>query len=129
MSSVLVVDDDPVVRRVTCLLVEALGGEATATASMEEALEALRVVEGRWPDVSHDVVVCDFQMPGRSGLDLLRHMRGSGTLCGIRFIGATGNPANAESFLAAGAAAVLAKPFSLAALRGALGFAASGAQR
>src|SRR5690242_6627608 len=68
MARVLVVDDDLACRVLAALLLEHAGHSPTAVASVERALERL-------VDAEVDVVVTDLNMPGRSGIDLLRLMR------------------------------------------------------
>jgi len=79
---VLHVDDDSGILKVTkqCLETEA-PVEVDAALSVEEALKKLEKEK-------FDVVVSDYQMPGKDGLDLLRTLRTSGNM--IPFIMFTG---------------------------------------
>jgi DNA-binding NtrC family response regulator len=65
---VLVVDDDPVLRRLVTDQAARMGFDSTAASSGEEALELV----GR---NDFDVVLLDIRMPGMSGLDALREIR------------------------------------------------------
>lgn len=67
--SVLLVDDDDLVRESTAELLEALGHRTTAVASGESALEALAA--GDVPDL----VVLDRNMPGLGGKETLGRLR------------------------------------------------------
>jgi two-component system phosphate regulon response regulator PhoB len=67
-AAVLVVDDDPVVRRV---IVEVLGREAFDVTVVATALEALEEVRRGTPDV----IILDIELPGMSGLELLLRLR------------------------------------------------------
>lgn len=64
---VLVVDDHATARESVADVLRHVGHEATACSSGAEALVALR-------DGSFDVVVTDLQMPGMSGLELIREI-------------------------------------------------------
>jgi DNA-binding response OmpR family regulator len=63
--SVLVVDDDAPVAEVVSMMLEAAGFSVRVTSSAESALALLR--ENHW-----DVLVTELNMPGLSGMDLLR---------------------------------------------------------
>lgn len=62
---VLVVDDHPAVADVVCTMLESAGYDVWSAGSAEAALQLLP--EARW-----DVLVTDLNMPGLSGMDLLR---------------------------------------------------------
>jgi CheY-like chemotaxis protein len=64
---ILYVEDNPLVREVTCELMAQPTREILATSSAEEALQAFK------PD-AFDVVVTDISLPGMSGLDMARHI-------------------------------------------------------
>ncbi|MGH7584475.1 MAG: response regulator [Gemmatimonadales bacterium] len=68
MANVLVVDDDPAIRRVLRLRFERAGHVVDEAASGFEALTAIN--QGRRPDA----VVCDVLMPGMNGLDFYRRL-------------------------------------------------------
>jgi DNA-binding NtrC family response regulator len=65
MKTVLVVDDNEVLCRLACDILEMDGYRAVPACNAEEALEALE-------RESFDVVVTDFRMPGMNGLELAR---------------------------------------------------------
>jgi CheY-like chemotaxis protein/anti-sigma regulatory factor (Ser/Thr protein kinase) len=67
-ASVLVVDDDPVNRLVATLQLRALGAQVATAATGDEAWAMLQ-------EQPFDVAFIDVQMPGMSGLDLVRLMR------------------------------------------------------
>jgi signal transduction histidine kinase/CheY-like chemotaxis protein len=67
---ILLVDDNPISRRVAVLMLENWGYSVEAVDSGQEALERL---ETR----AHDVVLLDIQMPGLSGYDVLEKLRQS----------------------------------------------------
>jgi two-component system cell cycle response regulator len=66
--TVLVVDDDDLVRAKLCVLLRQAGYEVAAAASGEEALKILSSLDCR-------IVVADWQMPGMDGLALCRYVR------------------------------------------------------
>ena len=70
-STVLVVDDEPVLRLTFSVLLQRTGARVIVAA---DGLEALRVLESRHVDV----VLTDKQMPHMDGLTLLHELRARG---------------------------------------------------
>ena len=66
--TVLIVDDDPSIRQTMEVIVKSAGMRATAVGSGEEALKFLQTS-------SVEVILLDVQMPGLSGLEVLRQVR------------------------------------------------------
>ena len=66
--SVLLVDDDPLLRRLVTEQLARSGFEMAAAVSGEEAVEALQATD-------YDVVLLDMRMNGMSGIDALREIR------------------------------------------------------
>ncbi|HEX8128120.1 MAG TPA: sigma-54 dependent transcriptional regulator [Pyrinomonadaceae bacterium] len=66
--SVLLVDDDPLLRRLVTEQLSRSGFEMAAAMSGEEAIEALQATD-------YDVVLLDMRMNGMTGLDALREIR------------------------------------------------------
>jgi DNA-binding NtrC family response regulator len=66
--SVLLVDDDPLLRRLVTEQLARSGFEMASAMSGEEAIEALQATD-------YDVVLLDMRMNGMSGLDALREIR------------------------------------------------------
>jgi DNA-binding NtrC family response regulator len=66
--SVLLVDDDPLLRRLVSEQLSRSGFEMASAMSGEEAIEALRATD-------YDVVMLDMRMNGMTGLDALREIR------------------------------------------------------
>ena len=76
----LVVDDNPVNLELIAVLLEAEGFDVTSVRDAEEALASLQA-EG-----TPDIFVLDVQLPGMSGLDLLRRLRShsrTSTVCAV----------------------------------------------
>lgn len=84
VANVLVVDDEDLMRSTVRRVLTAEGFVVEAVASANAALEILRA--GR----DFDVIVTDLQMPGLSGIDLLRQVRTSNL--DVPVIVLTGNP-------------------------------------
>jgi CheY-like chemotaxis protein len=107
---ILVVDDDPDIRRIAALALERLGGFQVELASGAE--EALELIARELPDV----VLLDVSMPGRDGpatLLALRALPGAERIA-VVFFTATSSEEEAARLCALGAVGVIAKPFELA---------------
>ena len=118
-ETVLVVDDDPMVRRLAAGSLESLGYHVLEAA---DGLEALRALENSTRPV--DLVLTDVMMPQMDGLALVRALRDRGAVMPILFMsGFVGAEPAMEAKLAA-FGVMLDKPFALEALaravRGAL---------
>jgi two-component system cell cycle sensor histidine kinase/response regulator CckA len=66
--SVLVVDDEDLVREVACMIIQENGGEAFSAAAAEDALQVLRDS----PEVN--CVLVDYSMPGTNGYETFMAM-------------------------------------------------------
>jgi two-component system, NarL family, nitrate/nitrite response regulator NarL len=71
-KSILIVDDHPMIRSAVSMLLE--GSEFSVIASAASASQALAAIGERDPDM----VILDIAMPGGSGLEVLRQLRGQG---------------------------------------------------
>lgn len=71
MVRILVVDDQDDIRLIMRTLLEAEGWRVDEAASGEEGLERVR-------EEPPDIVVTDNQMPGLSGIEMARRLRGDG---------------------------------------------------
>jgi two-component system response regulator MtrA len=102
---VLVVDDEAPLRE---LIMVTLGDafECVPAADGEEALRLLR-------ETPAELVFLDVMLPGRSGLDVLREMRGDPELSTVPvvIVSAWQTPEDVETALDSGADRFLAKPF------------------
>ncbi len=106
-TTILVVEDVTEMREMVLRLLRAMGyGPLFAVKSGEEAADLLR-------DQRFDLVLCDWNMPGITGIDLLRMVRESG---GARtpFIMITGenHRERIEAAIEAGVTDYLLKPFN-----------------
>jgi two-component system phosphate regulon response regulator PhoB len=68
---ILVVDDSPHARTILQLFLSAEGFEVTTASGVEEALLCVQ-------EHGPDLIITDYAMPERSGLDLCRHLRTHG---------------------------------------------------
>jgi CheY-like chemotaxis protein len=104
---VLIIDDEPVNRRLAQVMLQKLGWQAETLASGEEAL--LHLATHRY-----DLVLLDISMPGMNGVDVCQHIRANPRLADIRVIAYTAHvlPEDQERFLAGGFDDVLLKPMS-----------------
>ena len=103
-TAVLVVDDDPSVRRAIKRLVESVGLQAEMFGSAHEFLQAKR------PDVP-SCLVLDIRLPGTSGLDFQQELAEANIPVPIIFITAHGDVPMTVRAMKAGAVEFLTKPF------------------
>jgi two-component system, OmpR family, response regulator MprA len=104
-ASVLIVDDDPPVRRT---LARTLGAEGYDTELAADGGAALAAVERHAPDV----IVLDAVMPGIDGLAVARRLRAKGMGTPILMLTARDAVADRVAGLDAGADDYLVKPFA-----------------
>ncbi|HYG49216.1 MAG TPA: ATP-binding protein [Allosphingosinicella sp.] len=69
-ATILLVDDEDIVRRATADMLADIGYTIVEAASGAEALRLVR------DGTACDIVVSDYLMPGMNGVDLIRHVRG-----------------------------------------------------
>ncbi len=103
-GQVLVVDDDVAVGKVLVGLLRQASIEARHVPSGEQALAAFR-------SGSFDAVISDVQMPGMSGLELLRALKSEAPELPVIMLTAHGTVATAVEAMKAGATEFMTKPF------------------
>jgi DNA-binding NarL/FixJ family response regulator len=103
-SSVLIVDDEATMRN---LLAETLGNRGYRCVLAADAAEARRCLLRE----DFELILCDIRMPGESGLDLIRHLRGVYPDTGVIMVTALENPHEAQTALDMGIFGYLIKPF------------------
>src|SRR5205823_6561834 len=103
---VLVVDDDPPVRR---MLERTLAAEGHAVTTAADGGAALAAVEREAPDL----VILDVAMPGIDGLAVTQRLRGKGMTAPILLLTARDAVADRVEGLDAGADDYLTKPFAV----------------
>jgi len=103
--SVLVVDDDPVIRRMLQLSYESEGFRVTTAADGIEGLEALRTSPP-------DVLILDIMMPKLDGMKVMRELNADDELRGtpVILLSAKATSLDIELGLKAGAADYVTKP-------------------
>lgn len=97
--TVLVVEDDPIIRVIVCSMLEDMGHTCLEAVSAEHALDILASNE------STDLVVTDYSMQKMTGGQLIEIIKHNHS--GVSAILATGNPINASGI----DVTVLHKPF------------------
>jgi DNA-binding response OmpR family regulator len=107
MARILVAEDDIDIRELVAFKLKAAGHEVIAVADGAIALETCL-------SERPDLCVLDVMMPGMSGLDVCRAIRGDDTLSGTRIIllTARSQESDIEQGFACGADDYVVKPFS-----------------
>jgi len=113
VALISIVDDDPSVREAMTSLLKANGYRAQVFASAEGFLASRHLDDTK-------CLILDVQMPGMNGLELQRRLASEHRRIPIIFISAHDQPDFRKQATRAGAIDFLPKPFSEAALLGAL---------
>jgi CheY-like chemotaxis protein len=113
MSSrtILLVDDDPLIRQLGGELLEHLGFRVATAGDAPQALEAFHRLEGA------DLVILDYQLPGMDGYQLFQELRGLDAE--VRVLMASGFlcPQEVARLRKGGVRGIIYKPFRLGALQ------------
>lgn len=111
MAAILVVDDDPAIREMVRLALMRAGHEVLEAGSVLEARES---ISNRAPDL----MLLDWMLPGQSGFDFARALRGESAHSGIPIIMLTARAQEMDRVTAldAGADDYVSKPFSISEL-------------
>src|SRR5258708_5864225 len=109
LPPVLIVDDDPLFRSLTGLLLESHGVTVSLAGGCWEALELLRTVQP-------GVAIVDMVMPELDGISTIRELRSAAGGNGVlKFVACSGH--NADEFRAGlaelGVTEFIAKPFTI----------------
>lgn len=102
---ILVVDDEPQIRRVLRTTLSAQGYEVFDAKTGEEALQAIR-------DQRFDLVLLDMNMPGMGGMDACREIR-AGSDAAIIMLTVRNSEQDKVTALDAGADDYISKPFGI----------------
>jgi two-component system response regulator FlrC len=103
MGTILVADDDRTCRDSIQKVLEREGHAVQTAENVDRALETL--------DLNHfDLVVCDYRMPGKTGLDLLVELRRRHSSVPVLMISAYADASVEAAVLKLGALDVLKKP-------------------
>ncbi|MBX6371854.1 MAG: response regulator [Acidothermus sp.] len=105
---ILVVDDSRAMRMIIERTLVLAGYDSHEIVHAGDAAEAARLMAEAPPDL----ILCDWNMPGTSGLDFLAAIRAAGWSVPFGFVTSEASPAMREKALAAGALFLIAKPFT-----------------
>src|SRR4030095_11971439 len=106
MSRILVVDDERSMREVLAILLRKEGYEVATAGDVDGAMLALESDD-------YDLVISDIQMPGKSGLDLLKAIRAAQSDALVVMITASATTETAISAMKEGAYDYVTKPFKV----------------
>jgi len=104
---VLVTDDSKAMRMIVIRTLRQTGLAVDAVFEAEDGEQGLAAVREHRPDL----VLSDWNMPNKTGLEFLTELRAAGDSTVFGFITSESNPAMREQAIAAGAAFLLTKPF------------------
>lgn len=113
---VLVADDDPAICMLVATILKKGSYDVLSCSDAEEALQAIE------EQPRFDILVCDFMLPGISGLDLIERIRADSRLRALPILMISGhtNYSMDDRAKSAGANMFLNKPFTVAQLRAAV---------
>lgn len=100
----LVVEDDDSLREVIVAVLSQRGFEVKATAAVDPAIKAVK-------EQQFDLVLSDFKLPGKNGIDLLRAIREMASKVPFILMTAYGSTAMAVEAMKEGANDFITKPF------------------
>ncbi len=109
---VLVVDDEPYIRRLLRRKMEQCGYDVADAVDGRDAIRQLS-------DSAFDLVIADIVMPERDGLEVIMFLKKEQPHVKVIAVSAPGNELYLTSAKALGAARVFSKPFELADIAGA----------
>ncbi len=112
LHTVLVVEDEPMIRQVVAEVLRDSGYEVVEAANGAAAIEALD--QQRPPPQQLCLVLLDMMLPEVDGLGVLRHLTAAGAY--VPVVAMSANKLNLAAALAAGAHSAVAKPFDIEAL-------------
>ena len=112
LTRVLVVDDDPLMRRLVTRVLRELG-----FASIDQAVDGLAAIT-EFQHAAYELVITDWNMPNATGIDLLRAIRGGSERTQTPVLVLTGhvNSERVQEAIGAGATGFVAKPFEVSGL-------------
>jgi two-component system, chemotaxis family, chemotaxis protein CheY len=105
---ILIADDSKVMRQIVLRTMRQAGFGHHDFVEAVDGAEALDKVSAEAPDL----VLSDWNMPNKTGIELLRDLRGSGNQVPFGFITSEGSEDMRETAKAAGALFLIAKPFT-----------------
>jgi CheY-like chemotaxis protein len=90
MASILIVDDDVPTCRMLALLVRSYGHDAECVMDPRKVLERVRAA------IPPDLVILDVNMPGMSGIDVLRQLKAEPVTAAVPVVMFSAGEADAE---------------------------------
>ncbi len=111
-AAILIVDDDPVIRNLMSSLLK-LHYEVHAVEDVENALDRVQ-------SQSYRLVITDYEMPGRNGLEAVEEIRKLSPFTQIIMVTGSDPQTIRERALSAGVHSFFPKPFKVAELLGAI---------
>jgi two-component system cell cycle response regulator DivK len=104
-KKILIVDDDPMSRKLARDVLQANGYDTEEVITGEEAV-------AKTAQIKPNLIVMDIRLPGIDGLEATRHLKSDNATAGIPVITVTAQamPGDEEKILEAGCQAYLAKP-------------------
>jgi DNA-binding response OmpR family regulator len=103
MGNILIADDDLNYRDSMCRVLEREGYHVEGAGDVDSALAALNAG-------TFDMVVCDYRMPGKSGIHLLEELRRQNSTVPVLMISACADDATAARAIELGALDLVRKP-------------------
>ena len=103
MGNILVADDDKNCRDSIQKVLERAGHTVQAAGDVDSALEALSMYH-------FDLVVCDYRMPGKTGIDLLLELKHTRTSVPVLMVSAYADAKIENAMLQLGAVELMKKP-------------------
>jgi DNA-binding NtrC family response regulator len=104
MATILVTDDDTECRETIRKALEREGHTLESAADVDGAIEAVKRRQ-------FDLIVCDYRMPGKTGLDLMIELEELGSRVPVLLVSAYADPQTEIEAKNLGAVAFLKKPF------------------
>ena len=105
---ILIVDDSKAMRMIVVRTLRQAGYGGAVIEEAANGKEALKAIEAIKPDL----VLCDWNMPEMSGMDLLRALREANNQVRFGFVTSEAGTEMKESALASGAEFLITKPFT-----------------
>ena len=105
---ILIVDDAKAMRMIVRRTLRQAGIEAERIDEAADGKEALEKIQAQPPDL----VLCDWNMPGMTGIELLTELRKSGSRVHFGFVTSEGTAQMRQTAQAAGARFLITKPFT-----------------
>lgn len=103
-KSILIVDDEEPIRKLLAALLQRHGYECATAVDAREARQRLAEQE-------FAIALCDVNMPGESGMDLVRHILSEGSTTACIMVTGLDSPVLANAALDMGAFGYIIKPF------------------